>query len=561
MVNQKKKDLRFLAIAVVVICIINLVSSNVFTRFDFTAEKRYTLSPVTRNILGGLDEKVQVTVYLEGAGFPAGFKRLRSSVFDILTDFKAYSNNKLEFDFVNPLSGDEQTQHETYRRLLEKGIEPTNLSVRTEEGMSQKIIFPAALITYKNMQMPVRLLQNRSGISPEEVLNNSVQNLEYALAGTIRKLSSGEQQRIGFTEGHGELSDLQLNDALRSLGDAYQVGRVDLSAITFGGLDKLRLLVIAKPEKEFTEAEKYKIDYFVMKGGRVLWAIDQVNAELDSLRAAGEQLSFPKKLNLDDMLFRYGVRINYDLLADMNSAQIPVTVGNIGGQPQIRLLPWLFYPVFVPVSAHPMVKNLDGIRSEFSSTIDLIDVKGIRGEVILASSPFSRKMEVPGMLSLQMVEQEPDPESFRGEPEPVAVLLEGEFPSVFRNRPVPAGITDDVSIPEKSRPGKMLVLADGDILRNQVNPADASPYPLGYDRYTEQQYANKSFLLNAADYLTDDSGIIDLRNKEVKLRLLDRVRIRQEKTMWQLINIGLPLIMLIVCGIFQHYYRIRKYTH
>lgn len=561
MVNQKRKDLQWLGITILLLIAINIISSHIFTRFDFTSEKRYTLSPVTRNILANLDDNIQVTVYLDGANLPAGFRRLRSSVFDILTDFKAYSNNNLEFDFVNPLSGDDQSQQENYQQLLEKGIEPTNLSVRTEEGMSQKIIFPAALVTYKNIQLPVRLLQSKSGANPEEVLNNSVQNLEYAFASTLKKISSGEQQLIGFTEGHGELSDLQLNDAMQSLGDAFQVGRVDLSTITLEGLDKMRLLVLAKPERAFTEAEKFKIDHFVMNGGRVLWAIDQVSAELDSLRGAGEQLSFPKKLNLDDMLFRYGARINYDLVADMSSAQIPITVGNIGGQPQIRLLPWLFYPIFVPTSTHPIVKNLDGIRSEFSSTIDLIDVKGVHSEVILASSPFSRQMEVPGMLSLRMVEQEPDPELFRTEPRPTAVLLEGEFPSVFQNRPIPPGIMEEVSVPQKSRPGKMLVLADGDILKNQINPADQSPYPLGYDRYTQQQYANKSFLLNAADYLTDDTGIIGLRNKEVKLRLLDRAKVRQQKTMWQLINIGLPLIMLIACGIFQHYYRIRKYTH
>jgi ABC-2 type transport system permease protein len=278
------------------------------------------------------------------------------------------------------------------------------------------------------------------------------------------------------------------------------------------------------------------------------------------LRGAGEQLAFPKKLDLDDILFRYGVRLNYDLIADMNAAQIPLNVGDVGGQSQIQLLPWLFYPVFVPVSTHPLVKNLDGIKSEFAGTIDLIAVKNIRSEVILSSSPYSRKLEVPTMLSLKMVEQEPDPNLFQGTPIPAGVLLEGNFPSNFSNRPIPQGITGNVNIPQISKPGKMIVLSDGDIFKNQINKADGSPYPLGFDRYTQQQYANKSFLLNVADYLSDDSGIIGLRNKEIKLRLLDRAKIRLEKTFWQLINIGLPIILLIVCGIFQHYYRIRKYT-
>lgn len=548
-----------LAIFLAGILLLNFLASVFFTRFDFTSEKRYTLSPVTKRILAGLNDKVQVTVYLEG-DFPAGFKRLRNSTRDLLIDFKAYSNDNLDFDFVNPMAGDQEAQEKAYQQLLEKGIEATSLSVKTEDGMSQKIIFPAALISYKGIQIPVKLLQNRSGISPEEVLNNSIQNLEYAFASGIKKAGSSGSRRIGFTEGHGELNDQQLADAIRSLGDTYEVGRVDLASIAFSGLDRLNLMIIAKPDKAFTEAEKYKIDYFVMKGGRVMWAVDQVNAELDSLRGAGEQLAFPKKLELDDMLFKYGVRLNYDLLADMNCAQIPLNVGDIAGQSQIQLLPWLFYPVFVPVSTHPVVKNLDGLRSEFPGTIDLIAVKNVRAEVILSSSPYNRKLEVPTMLSLQMVEQEPDPKLFQNAPKTVGVLLEGEFPSNFKNRPVPEGITEKVSIPEKSKSGKMIVLADGDLFKNQINSTDGSPYPLGFDRYTREQYANKSFLLNAADYLTDDSGIIGLRNKEIKLRLLDRARIRQEKTFWQLINIGLPLILLIVCGIFQHYYRIRKYA-
>ncbi len=559
MVNRRKRDLNILILALAGIVILNVLSSFFFTRIDFTAEKRYTLSEITKTILSDLDDEVQVTVYLEGE-FPAGFKRLRNSTADLLRDFKTYSNANLKFDFINPLSGDQKSQEEAYQLLIEKGIEPTNLSVKTEDGMSQKIIFPAALITYKGRQIPVKLLQSRAGISPEEVLNNSIQNLEYAFASAIKKISKDESGRIGFTEGHGELSDQQLSDAMKSLGDSYEVGRVDLNTIPFAGLDQLKVLIIAKPEQPFTEAEKYKIDYFLTKGGRIIWSIDQVSADLDSLRGATEQLAFAKKLNIDDMLFKYGVRLNYTLLADMNSAQIPVNVGEVGGQSQIQLLPWLFYPVFVPVSTHPLVKNLDGIRSEFPGTIDLISVKGLKSEVILSSSPFNRQLEVPVLLSLQMVEQEPDPKQFQSDPKPFGVLLEGIFPSNFKNRPVPPGITEPLAIPALAKPGKMIVLADGDIFKNQINSTDGSSYPLGFDRFTREQYANKNFLLNAADYLYDDSGIISLRNKEIKLRLLDRAKIRKEKIFWQFLNIGLPLILLIACGIFQHYYRIRKYT-
>lgn len=560
MVRQKKKDLTYALAFTVLIALANIISSFFFTRIDFTSEKRYTLSPLTRDILQKLDDRVQVTVYLEGDDFPAGFKRLRSSTFDILTDLKAYSDDNLSFDFVNPMTGSEEEQQENYQKLLEQGIEATNLNITTESGNSQKIVFPSALISYKGVQLPVKLLQPQAGVDPQEVLNNSIQNLEYAFASAIKKVNSGGAQRIGFTEGHGELSDLQLSDAMNSLANWSEVGRVDLSTITFEGLDKLKLLIVAKPSSEFTEAEKYKIDYFVMNGGRVLWAIDQVYAELDSLRGAGEQLAFPRKLNLDDMFFRYGARINYDLILDMNSSRIPLKMGDAGGQSQFELVPWLFYPVFVPVTAHPIVKNLDGIRSEFPSSVDIIDVKGVRSEIILSSSPYNRKLDVPTLLSLQMVDQEPDPKLFQGPLRVAGVLLEGEFPSVFRNRPVPSGINGRVKIPAQSKFGKMMIIADGDIFKNQVNTTDGSHYPLGFDRYTQEQYGNKNFLLNTADYLMDDSGIIGLRNKEVRLRLLDKAKIKADKTFWQVINLGLPLIMLIACGIFQHYFRIRKYA-
>ncbi len=559
MVGRRKKDISYLAAFLAVIIILNFIFSVFFTRFDFTAEKRYTLSPITKNLLSNLKEDVQITVYLEG-DFPAGFKRLRNSTCDLLLDFKAYSNNHIHVDFVNPSSGDLKTKEAAYQELAEKGIEPTSLNVKTEEGVSQQLIFPAALITYKGNQMPVKLLQNKSGATPEEVLNNSVQNLEYAFISAIKKITRGGKPRIGFTEGHGELTDVQLNDAMKSLADGYEVGRINLNAINFAGLDKLKLLVIAKPDTAFTEAEKYKINYFVMHGGRVLWALDQVNAELDSLRGKGDQLTFPKKLNLDDILFKYGVRINYDLIADMNCVEIPIRVGDVGGQGQIQLLPWLFYPVFVPTSTHPLVKNLDGIRSEFAGTIDTIAIKNVKKQVILSSSPFSKTAEAQTMLSLQMVEQEPDPKSFNGSPKTVGVLLEGSFASDFSNRPIPPEITEQASIPLQSKATKMIVVADGDILKNQVSTKDGSVFPLGYDQYTGQQYGNKNFLLNIADYLTDDSDIIQLRNKEIKIRLLDRARIREEKTFWKVLNIGFPLLLLLISRIFQYYYRRMKYT-
>ncbi|HEY2580363.1 MAG TPA: gliding motility-associated ABC transporter substrate-binding protein GldG, partial [Mucilaginibacter sp.] len=348
---------------------------------------------------------------------------------------------------------------------------------------------------------------------------------------------------------------------MKSLSDGYEIGRLNLKTVPFDILMRVKLLVIPKPDSAFTEAEKFKIDQYIMRGGRVLWAIDQVNAELDSLRGhGGEQMSFPKQLELDDQLFTYGIRINYDLIADMRCAQIPINTGGAGGQAQIQLLPWLYYPVFIPLSKNPLVKNLDGIRGEFVSTIDTIAVKNVKKTVLLTSSQFNKKLSAPHIISLQAVEQEPNPKEFKNSPKTVAVLLEGEFKSDFMNRPVPEGLQDHVQIIPQSKPTKMIVISDGDVLKNDIG-TDGSPYPLGYDHYMQQNFGNKNLLLNIADYMTDDSGLIALRTKEIKLRLLDRVRIRTEKLYWQLLNNLAPLALLLIFAIFQHYIRKRKYAH
>ena len=541
-----------------------IISDKFFTRFDFTKEKRFTISQVSRGVMHNLRNPVKVRVYLEEKDFPGGMKRLQTSVKDMLTDLQAYSKGELAFEFVDPLKGlSNEQQNQAYEDLAAKGIEAQNLSVKTDDGVSQKVIFPFALVTVGEKSIPVKLLQSQSNInlSPDEVLNNSIQNLEYAFTSAIKKAIYGGKQRIGFTEGHNELSDLQLADAMRSLSDGYLVGRINLAGIPIDSLSKVSMLVIAKPDKPFTEAEKFKVDQYIMHGGRVLWAIDQVSAELDSLRGhGGEQLAFNKQLNLDDQLFRYGVRINYDLIADMNCAPIPVNTGNAGGQAQIQMLQWLYYPVFLPLSKHPIVKNLDGITSQFASSIDLLETKNIEKTILLTSSPYNKKLSTPKMLSLQALEEEPKPKDFQSNPKITAVLLEGSFTSAFKNRPVPDGITEKATIQPQGTPTKMIVLSDGDVLRNQVG-SDGSPYPLGYDHYSRQSYGNKNLLLNIADYMTDDSGLISLRSKEIQIRLLNRARIREEKLFWQLVNNIVPIAIVLIFAIFQHYIRRRKYAH
>ena len=563
MVNhQKKKDLIQLFGAILGIVILNILAQFAFTRIDFTKEKRYTISDISIHILRNLKEPVSITVYLEG-DFPSGFKRLSRATKDLLSDYKAYSNGNLQFEFVDPAAGKSQDEQQIlFDELAQKGLEPTNLNVKTENGLSQKVIFPAAMVSFNGKEIPVKLLQTRIGLSPEEVLNNSIQNLEYAFSSAIKKISSGGKSRVGFTEGHGELSDLQLQDAMKSLSDSYEAGRIDLASITFAGLDKLKVMVIAKPATAFSELEKYKIDQFLMRGGKIIWTIDQVNADLDNMRKTpgGEQLAIQNKLNLDDQLFTYGVRINYDLIGDMNSAQIPVNVGNVGGQAQIQMVPWLFYPIIMPISTHPLVKNLEGIKTEFVNTIDTIGVENVRKTILLTTSPYNRELQAPTIVSLNMIEDTPDPQRFQSQPKAVAVLLEGQFKSNFLNRAIPVGVLNSGETIAKSKYTKMLVFSDGDVFKNDVIEKDGSTLPLGFDRYTQQSFGNKTFLLNAVDFLTDDAGLIDLRSKEIQLRLLDKGKIVAEKTKWQMINTLIPLVMLVVFGIFQHIYRKRKYA-
>jgi ABC-2 type transport system permease protein len=543
---------------VVALVILNIAAQYVYTTIDFTKEKRFTLSDKSKQILKNAKSPISITVFLDG-DLPAAFKRLRNSTKDLLTDYRAYSGNDIKITFVDPIAGLSASEQDTaINNLYQAGIEATTLNIKNDNGFAQKTIFPMAMIAADGKRFPVKLLQNMDVTGNyEENINNSIQNLEYLFTSGIQKVLSGDHSRIGFTEGNGELSDSHLHDAIKSLSESYETGRVDLDKIDRKGLDKLKVLFITKPQTEFTEAQKYKINYFVMNGGRVVWSIDQVGADLDSLKG-GEQLAFNRRLNLDDMLFMYGARINYNLIADANCAEIPLTMG--GAQGQIQMAPWVYYPLLMPDSSSYLVKNIDNIRSEFVSTVDTIGVRGISKRVILRSSAFNKVFNTPKMLSLQMVAEQPDPRDYASVPQSTGILLEGSFPSVFLNRAVPVGMEEPYPLPAVSKPTKMIVIGDGDIFKNQVSGRDGSAFPLGFDRYTQRNFGNKALLLNIADYLANDDNLIELRNKEVKIRLLDKAKLRAEKLHWQLINILVPLLLLISFAIFQHYYRKHKYT-
>ena len=558
------KNSKALQIIIVLITLValNFFSQYVFYRVDFTADKRFTLNEKTKILLQKNQKPLTITVFLDGE-LPSAFKRLKTAVSDLLSDYKAYSNADVKVIFVDPLAGLNQADQDTVmNNLYQQGIEATNLSVKTEAGLTQKLVFPMAIIESDGKQLPVKLFQNlETNGSYEDNINRSIENLEYSFTSGFKKVITGSNARIGFTESNGELSDLALFDARTTLANSYVVGRVDLNTINKAGLDKLDMLVIAKPKKPFTETEKYKINYFVMKGGNVLWSIDQINAELDSLRGRNGQMATGNNLNLDDMLFMYGARINYNIIADpLNSAQIPVATGAIGGQNQIQLVPWIYYPILLPDTVHSVVKKLDGIKSEFPSTVDTIATKGVSKSYILKTSNFNKVYNVPKLFGLQMITEQPDPKSFLNHPQNVGVLLEGKFTSVFAGRPLPAGIGEPYTTVAIGKSGKMIVIGDGDVFKNQISEKDGSPFPLGFDRYTQHTFGNKALLLNIVDYFTDKDNLIALRNKQVKIHLLDKGKIKLEKTKWQFVNVVAPLLMLIFFATFQHYYRKYKYA-
>ena len=563
--RQKTANTKGLISGLAIVISVAIISSLTFTRFDFTKEKRFTISKISQQILSRVNEPIQVIVYLKGDNFPNWAKRLQRATRDILSDLQSYSHGNLTFEFFDPMEKikglPDSVQKAVYDSLDTKGISSQAYGIQTENGVSQILMFPEALIVYKNQTIAVNLLQSRMDAQREEEgAKEAIQNLEYSFSSAIKKLVRGGKPLIGFTQANHEITGPQLQGAISTLRDGYAEVPIDLDTISISTLSHLKMLVVLKPDKPFTELEKFKIDQYVMRGGRVLWTIDQVNAELDSMRGhGGDQMTFPKQLNLDDQLFVYGVRINYDLVADMSCAPIAVVTGNVGGQPQILTHSWLFNPVVIPESKHPIVKNLDGILMQFASTIDTLGIKGVKKTILLTSSIHNKKFNAPYLVTLQALEQEPDPKDFLRPVKTFGVLLEGKFKSDFLNRPLPAGLNEKVNPLPESVPTKMIVISDGDIFRNDAGRNGT--YPLGYDRDAGQTFANKNLLLNIADYMTDDSGLIGLRTKEIQIRLLDRARIRSEKLYWQVINNVIPLAFVLIFAIFQHYIRKRKYAH
>ncbi|MFH1296901.1 MAG: gliding motility-associated ABC transporter substrate-binding protein GldG [Bacteroidota bacterium] len=571
--NIKRNNLLQISLGVVIIVLINIIASFVFTRIDLTAEKRYSLSPAVKTMLKGLQDDVFFRVYLDGE-LPSGFRRLSNETRDMLNEFRAYSDH-IHFEFIDPSASPlARERNDTYRLLVEQGLQPTDLRVTNKGESSQLIIFPGAIVVYRGRELPVQILMTQLGQDPQKVLNNSIQALEYNLGNAVDKLINTTKPRVAILEGHGELSRGQTIDLEGALSEYYNVERiainskinsltVRLQTDSSGSplVNTFKALIIAGPERSFNEKDKFLIDQFIMRGGRILWMIDPVFAKMDSLQQYASTMGLANDINLDDMLFNYGVRLNKNLVMDMSALPIPVKTGQIGDQPQFDFFPWYYFPLITPSSNHPVVNGLNAIKTEFISSLDTVEASGVRKTVLLTSSRYSRIVNAPVLIDLEILRHEPDQRMYSSGPQPVALLLEGEFTSAYLFRlPPEIEQNEDLGFRKKSRPTRMVVIADGDIAKNQYHITQKYPLPLGYDQYTGQTFGNKELLMNIMNYLCDDSGLISIRSRELKLRLLDMTRLTSERPLWQTLNVVVPILLIVGFGLVKYQVRRRKYA-
>ncbi|OWY17620.1 gliding motility-associated ABC transporter substrate-binding protein GldG [Sphingobacteriales bacterium UPWRP_1] len=568
--RKKTQSLIQFGILAATFLLVNALAAYFYYRFDLTKEKRFTLTPATKQMLRNLDDVVYVKVFLQGE-FPAGFKRLRNATLDMLKEFRAYSGNRVEYEFVDPFEGiaDPKQREDIFNQLSEKGLEPRRL-VENKDEYSEKIIFPGAMLSYKGRELPANLLLQQLNTGAEETLNNSIALLEYNLANTMQKLQRNTKPSIAFLEGHGELPLDEVRDVMVSLSNYYQIQRLDITKNLYIP-NKFWTVIVARPTKKFEEVNKFKLDQYIMNGGKVLWLVENMATDMDSLQSNnGSFLALDYGLNLEDQLFKYGARVNFDLVQDLQCSKIPLAVGRdaFGNARQMELFPWSYFPVITEANPnHPVTKNLSAVLMQFAGTIDTIDTRknDIKKTVLLTTSPYSRVNNAPIRVDVNDVRTKPNPKDYAAGTKPVAVALDGKFPSLFKNRLDPATLKmidtlPDVSYREESDYNKMVVISDGDVIRNDYDALRGQTSPLGYYKYTGETFANKDLVLNAIEWLNDDNGIIAARNKDIKLRLLDKPRVAESKLQWQLLNLLLPLALVLLFGLGYNFWRKRRYA-
>lgn len=560
--KNKLQSVTQLVVGLVAIVLLNFVASFVFKRFDLTEEKRYSLTDATKDDLSALEDVVFVKVYLAGE-LPADFKRLHDATREMLDEFRIYAGDNVQYEFIDPSADpDPDVRKGVYKKLAEKGLQYNNLRSRDGDKQTEQIIFPGALIAYQGEEYPVQLIKSQRGVPREVMVNNAIQQLEYELMSTIRNASRKVSKTVYFIEGHGEIDQDHLTDIFNTLKNFYNVEWKTID----GKLDALKLanaIVVAGPDSAFSEKDKYMIDQFIMRGGKVLWLVEPVTASMDSIRKNTITMGLPKDVNLSDQFYKYGFRINSDFVMDLNARRIPVVTGMIGNQPQQEFFPWFFAPFAMPANSHPIVNSLDAVRTDFVSTIDFVGSDdSIVKTPLLQTSPYTKTLKAPARISLNVLREPPDERQYRKGQLTVAALIEGKFESVFKNRIAPE-VSQNPEFRFKERsvvPTKMVVVADADIIANDVNERSGLYYEMGFDRFMNTTFANKDFILNCINYMLDDDGLINARGKEFKIRLLDKEKAKREKTRWQIFNVVVPIIIILFFGLLHYFIRKRIYT-
>jgi len=543
--------------AFIAILLLNLLAGFIYTRFDLTEDRRYTLSEPAVEVAQKFDGPVIVDILLDG-NIPAEFSKLKSETVQLMESFVA-KNKNISYNLIDPLE-DETKAQETIAQLQSLGLQPANVTVEENGKVSNELVFPWAMVNYNDQTVKVPLLKNKLGSNSEERINNSVQQLEYAFADAFTKLSISEKKSIAVIKGNGELDDIFIADYLTSIRDYYNIGAFTLDSVASNPqkvLDQLNdfdLALIAKPTQAFTDAEKYVMDQFIVQGGKSLWLVDQVAMEMDSIYAGGgSAIALPRELNLKDLFFSYGVRINPVLVNDLYFTQIVLATGE-GNDSQYNPLPWYYNPMVFSRNDHPINTNMEAVRYQFTSPIEVLE-NDYTKTVLLRSSPLSKTDGIPREISLDILNQQPDQSTYTNGNQPLAVLIEGDFSSMYKNRIKPLDLN---GASENGPANKMIVISDGDVIKNQLR--NGRPLELGYDKWTSSFYGNKEFLVNCTNYLLDNTGLINIRNKRVSIPLLDVKKITDQRTKWQLINIGLPVVLTLAFGLFFSYYRKQKFS-
>ena len=579
--------LRILLYALVLV-VFNFIANEFYFRLDLTKEKRYTLSPSSVGLLNKLDDDLYVTIFLDG-DLPIEYKQLQSATRDILNEYRLASDGKIKFDFEDILADKDIKEKEAILKdIFQKGLQIEQPDVRPDEAPTQKYILPSGIVFYKGKEYPINLLKRQFGKSLEVEINNSIELLEYEIGTAIRKGLSGKSIKVAFSSGHGELSSTQTADIANSLSEFYSLNRINLnlrdsncyknfasdvvnnpqkpvfSILVEGLINQLKSykgLIIAKPTLEFTEPEKYILDQYVMNGGKIIFLVENLLAEMDSVAKYGQVMTVNHSHNLDDILFQYGVKVKPNLVQDIQCHGIPA-INQQTNRP--GFWPWIFYPLFSAVDDNPVSRNLENVWGRYCSTIDTTSRKTLKKTVLLRSSPQSRVAANPVLISLDILKNRQDPSNFRNGNQISAVLVEGEFISPFRYRD---GVKRSFDLPfsESIEQNSMIVISDGDLIRNQVS-SDGRVYPLGYDKFASKQFstpvefANKKFFLNCVDYLCDENNLIEVRSKEVILRLLDKSKLKNEKLFWQSFNMILPILIILIFGLVNSFYRKRRWA-